>query len=764
MKRSSVFALYCCAIFALLLLAPTAQSATNSPRWQVVGPGGGGAMFLPTISPHDSKVVFIACDMTGSYLSSDAGASWRMFNLRGRTEVFAFDPVNPRTMYAYGIALYRSTDGGTRWQLLYPAARDIRTVAVIGDHAEEELRLKSGPEERITALTVDPADSKTIYAAMSVARRETTLKVSTDWGVSWHAAGVLADGARAIYVDRNSPRTDRTLYVAGKTRVAVRRGGVWQSGAPAPGGEFASVSGGFPNAPGSALTVYGATKAGLVLSTDGGVSWQPLLPGLQIRAVATSLYNAATAYVSYSGLKKDAHEYYGVTVTRDAGETWSYLWQEANKAAPNVDQGGWINPTFGPDWGEHPFDLGVSPVNPDICYATDFGRALRTTDGGRNWVAAYSKKTSASGYTTTGLDVTTAYGVHFDPFNPRHMFISYTDMNLMRSDDAGASWRSAILQGVPRRWRNTSYWVEFDPAVKGRMWAVFGATHDLPHPKMWRRTSPQRFQGGICRSDDGGANWTAQTNGIPETSATHILLDPRSPKDSRVLYVAGFGKGVYKSTDGGANWTLKNSGLPGPEPFAWRFTLTPDGVLYLVVARRSEDGSIGDAKDGALYRSKDGAESWQKVALPEGVNGPVALTVDPGDAHRFYLSAWGRKGTDSDLGGGIYLSTDAGASWSHVLDRDAHIYDVTIDPANPAHLFACGFESSVWRSLDRGATWSRVPGYNFKWGHRVVLDPLNKSMIYVTTFGGSVWHGPETGDPNALEDIDSPILSTRDKH
>ena len=56
-----------------------------------------------------------------------------------------------------------------------------------------------------------------------------------------------------------------------------------------------------------------------------------------------------------------------------------------------------------------------------------------------------------------------------------------------------------------------------------------------------------------------------------------------------------------------------------------------------------------------------------------------------------------------------------------------------------------------------------MPGYNFKWGHRVVLDPLHRGMLYVTTFGGSVWYGPETGDPGAGEDIDTPIVATREK-
>jgi len=82
---------------------------------------------------------------------------------------------------------------------------------------------------------------------------------------------------------------------------------------------------------------------------------------------------------------------------------------------------------------------------------------------------------------------------------------------------------------------------------------------------------------------------------------------------------------------------------------------------------------------------------------------------------------------------------------------------VTIDPRDPRVLYICGFDAAAYRSEDRGRTWRRIKGYNFKWGHRVVPDPINREMIYVTTFGGSVWHGPASGDPRAVEDIVTPV-------
>jgi photosystem II stability/assembly factor-like uncharacterized protein len=352
--------------------------------------------------------------------------------------------------------------------------------------------------------------------------------------------------------------------------------------------------------------------------------------------------------------------------------------------------------------------------------------------------------------------VTTNYGIHWDPFDATRVFISYTDIGVFRSEDGGESWVGAIGGGIPREWQNTTYWIEFDPKVRGRMWAAMSGTHDLPRPKMWRTGAPSRYRGGVMRSDDGGLTWAAQTNGLPQTAATHVLLDPASPADARVLYATGFGSGVYKSTDGGATWMLKNSGLPGTEPFAWRLTLAKDRTLYLVIARRSEDGSHGNPQDGGLYRSADGGERWEKITLPEGLNGPNGLTVDPRDPKRLYLSVWGRRAEGRAVMGGVWLSTDKGRTWRNVLDRDQHIYDVTVDGRDPRIVYACGFESSAWRSEDRGATWRRIRGYNFKWGHRVIPDPANRDLIYITTYGGSVWHGPAKGDPKASEDIVTP--------
>lgn len=431
--------------------------------------------------------------------------------------------------------------------------------------------------------------------------------------------------------------------------------------------------------------------------------------------------------------------------------------QTAQTKAPNVHDG-WLSGRFGPSWGGSFTNIGVAPNDPNISYGTNMGLTMRTTDGGKNWDGVYAKLVSGDAWTNTGLNVTTCYGVHFDPFDPKHVFISYTDIGLFASEDGGVSWQS-VTRTAPGAWSGNTFWMEFDPEVKGRAWAVMTSIHDLPRPKMWRSLDSKSYSGGVTVSDDGGRTWRVASETLPPTAATHIILEPKSPAQSRTLYIAAMGRGVMKSTDGGKTWVVKNNGIAGENPLAWRLARAQDGTLYAVIARRTEDGTYGNPGDGAIYRSRDGAEHWERIALPEQVNGPNGLAVDPADANRLYLASWGRMTPDGAVDGGIWLSTNGGSSWQDVLNRDQHVYDVTIDSHNAKTLYACGFENSAWRSLDRGVTWERIRGYNFKWGHRVVSDPHNPKMIYITTFGGSVWYGPADGDPQAAEDIVTPEIS-----
>jgi hypothetical protein len=105
----------------------------------------------------------------------------------------------------------------------------------------------------------------------------------------------------------------------------------------------------------------------------------------------------------------------------------------------------------------------------------------------------------------------------------------------------------------------------------------------------------------------------------------------------------------------------------------------------------------------------------------------------------------------------VYLSTDGGEIWKPIFQASQHVYDVTIDPKSLEALHICGFNAGAWRSTDAGLRWTRIRGFNFKWGRRAIVDPRDEAKIFITTFGGSVWYGPAEGDPNATEDILTPV-------
>jgi photosystem II stability/assembly factor-like uncharacterized protein len=746
----------------LTVLAASPAATTDRPGdFRIIGPGGGGAMFHPTVSPHDSNTVLLNCDMTGAYISYDGGKSWRMFNLRGVVQFFVFDPKLPQRIYAYATGLWRSDDSGQTWNLIYPQPATIKGIEMASDHADEEL-ISDSSLGNMTAMAVDPDDSQTLYAAVvdKAKGSRVALLESKDGGRQWQKTGDLAEPAIHFWVDPHSPAGNRTLIVAGAHAIQVKNlGGMHKASGPSPK-SITSVSAGF-RSNGRSL-IYAIADDSAFVSGDEGTHWRKITLGTgggKVRAVATSMRNPDTAYLSYRDFAENGFKYMGVAKTSDAGRTWQLVWKEdinkAAKPAPNIHDA-WITERFGSDWGENPLDLGVADQDPNLAYGTDLGRTMRTTDGGATWFAVYSNRNAEKGWTTTGLDVTTSYGYHFDPFDHNRQFISTTDIGLFRSEDGGKSWLSST-KGVPAEWTNTTYWVEFDPKIRGRVWSVNSWTHDLPRPKMWRRGGIEKYRGGVCISQDGGKTWTKSNEGMEQTAATHILLDPSSPVEARVLYVAGFGRGVYKSVDGGKTWKLKNAGITQQQPFAWRIVRDSSGTLYVLIARRSEKGEIGTKGDGALYRSTDGAEHWQPVALPQGSNAPNGLAIDPGNPLRLYLATWAVEKGPHGEGGGVYISDDGGKDWRPSLDRDQHIYDVTIAPGDSTMLYASGFESSAWRSIDRGEHWTRIPGFNFKWGHRVTPDPADPKKIYVNTFGGGVWYGSVDG-PDRFVDITTPEL------
>ncbi len=781
-------------------VADERNDTSGGNQWRVIGPGGGGGVLKPTISPFDENLVMTHCDMTAAYLSRDGGMNWSMKNLWTVPEDFEFDPADRQTIYVAtrgyrysedrgsGLSiLYRSENQGESWRIIYPDVKKAKKIDRLQstDYLPSEI-IPGALDGTIDKVAVDRMDNRRIYLGLAPLKSymgagdqndndSAMLVRSTDYGQKWElVARFPGKKVKAIFPCSKCDRPHEVIVFTERACVRIDEMTGKVTRLPLPVKKIIAVEGGYT---GKRMLLYiqsGFEKGsrtgngGMYVSRDLGMSWVRSnngifkdVPGNMVPAFRQGLAVCETkpdvAYISTINpvINADGKRdwIYSIFRTDNGGARWSpVLLSSTYQGYITQNFGGsWMEQSFDPGWGGSPIDLGVASGNPDVCYAGDNGRGYKTTDGGRTWQQVYSHNLPDGSVSSGGLDVTTCYGVHFDPFNREHLFICYTDMGLFHSFNNGKSWFHS-LKGIPRQWQNTCYDLTFDPGVKDRIWSVWANAHDLPRTKMFGSSGFDRFKGGVALSEDGGKSWQLSNSGLPENAVcTRIWLDTRTPETSRTLYVTLFDKGVYKSVDGGKSWNEVNQGL-GDNLFAWKILQNSNGHLYLLCTRGKR---LGETADGRLYFSDDQAASWQEIDLPAGVNGPHDLLIDPDNPDRMYLSCWPRREGDQDRSGGVFKTGDGGRNWRQVFDERVRVNAAGMDPDRPGTIYINTFQNAAYRSDNAGESWSRLEGYRFKWGQRAVPDIRHPGMLFLTTYGGSVFYGPARGTPGASDDIEN---------
>lgn len=776
----------------------TILETENQNQWEKIGPGGGGSTFIPTFSYHSHDKFLVRCDMTGSYITNDGGISYRQINFANGASDFTFDPSDLNIVYIASAVLNKSEDGGKTWKTIFPHPDEITKEVWEGDHANYRIEVKPGSAYesgigKISNLLVHPADSKQLFFSMG-----RFFFYPVNQGTDWKKLDCKSPVIN-IFAGKKSPEnevfifTSDAIFIFNKITESLTKQEIPKEITPV----FSVAAGTVKNSDSILFyAMHHITKSDnqfetenseIWKSNDLGKSWIILndsvitnsrtgkKPGFS--AIACAEYDAAQAWVICSRYEeKDktgaSKFWYGALKTNNSGASWDWAWkggggsgqygiQDAGDAENLSDA--WVQNAFGNEFIQL-IDVGVAPENGNIAVVTDWYRTMKTTDGGKTWNEIYSQKQSDGSYTSRGLDVTTAYGVHFDPFDKNHIAVSYTDIGFHHSFNGGKSWERAV-NGVPQDWVNTCYWVVFDPEIKGKVWSAWSNLHDFPRGKMTRNPKwKQNARGGICVSEDGGKNWNPVTSGMGfDSPATCIVIDPKSIPGKRTLYTTVFNKGVFKSVDDGKTWELKNKGI-GKNTAAFELTLTPSGDLFLVVSPSPAylNGEKGkEIFSGGVYKSADGAESWKELKIAEDFLFPNGIEYDRTKPGKIYLACWsdisladlvGRsviKNAEDDkilkAPGGVFVSEDGGETWKSCFGKDKYVYDVTADEFHSGRLYVNTFNNAAYRSDDSGNTWEKLAGYDFHWGHRAIIDPNDTSKIYLTTFGSSVWHGtPKT--------------------
>jgi photosystem II stability/assembly factor-like uncharacterized protein len=174
------------------------------------------------------------------------------------------------------------------------------------------------------------------------------------------------------------------------------------------------------------------------------------------------------------------------------------------------------------------------------------------------------------------------------------------------------------------------------------------------------------------------------------------------PLDSLVFYFGSTGGGVWKTTDGGVYWDNVSDGyFQRASVGAIAVAASDPNVVYVGMGESTIRGNVSHG-DG-VYRSTDAGKTWSHLGLA-ATRHIGKVRIHPTDPNTVYVAALGHAhGPNQERG--VFRSRDAGKTWDHVLSRgpDAGAVDLSMDLHNPRVLYA-----ALWEA--RRNPWSLTSG------------------------------------------------------
>ena len=352
------------------------------------------------------------------------------------------------------------------------------------------------------------------------------------------------------------------------------------------------------------------------------------------------------------------------------------------------------------------------------------GGLYKSVDGGMNFTAIFDAGRS------------TAIGaVAIAPSNSKILYVGTGEGfprntaalgdGVFRSSDAGKTWQRAGLLRTEHIAR-----IAVDPGN--------------PDVLLVAAMGPEFTPGGergIYRSADGGKHWTRTLFVNDTTGGSDVAFDPSNAsiafagtfdymRRPFTFRGGGTGSGLYRSIDGGATWKkltdpALHDGLPGGIINRVGFSISAhhSKTMYALVP----------TKNGMLYRSDDGGDSWRSVNTDQDlVFRPFYFSqvrVDPDDVNRLYI-----------VSGDLNRSTDGGKTFRPV-NAGGDNHDLWIDPLNPKRVLL-GSDMGYDLSLDGGDNWDYVDTIPFGQVYRVGYDRDVPYHVMGGMQDHEVWWGP----------------------
>jgi photosystem II stability/assembly factor-like uncharacterized protein len=231
--------------------------------------------------------------------------------------------------------------------------------------------------------------------------------------------------------------------------------------------------------------------------------------------------------------------------------------------------------------------------------------------------------------------------------------------------------------------------------------------------------------GRVLRSRDGGLSWADVLSGPSFFFRTVVETDPRQPE---TVYAAPGGTSFFRSRDAGNTWT--------------RIPL-PNGQLGAFAVDPANSSNLLAGTNNGFYRSVDGGNTWSG-AFASSMYSLVFAEQDSSvvygadESASYYYGAFQNPGR-------LYRSTDRGSTWtSHTNSIGFDPGALAVDPANPSILFAGSI--GLFKSADSGTTWVRKPLVVDQIVTGVVFDPRNSATMYASSYGGGVFRSFDRGE------------------
>ena len=416
---------------------------------------------------------------------------------------------------------------------------------------------------------------------------------------------------------------------------------------------------------------------------------------------------------------------------------------------PSSTSPNWVR-TGGP-LGGLGYDVRMRPDNPDVMYVTDaWAGVFISENGGQTWYPSNQGITTRTGESGDAIPV---FCLTIDPHDSNTIWVGTQNVRgIFKSTDGGRTWTEKD-KGVIEYEGITFRGITVDPRTSDVVYAAAEIASFAWSGQVQQGREFDKTKGAVYRTVDGGENWTAVWRG--NNLARYVWINPDNPD---VLYVStGIfdreaansdsatnrpgGEGVVRSTDGGQTWQSVNNGLGNL--YVGTLFMHPDNPDVLLAGT----GNNAYPDDGGVYLTTNGGASWRQVIPDENINAVEFSLSNPNVAYAGSATA-------------VYRSIDAGQTWRKVSTgndgwgatgvRAGFPIDFQVDPRDPNRVFANNYGGGNFLSADGGRTWTIASdGYTGAQVRAIAADPVDPSTVYAaarsgfftSTKGGNSWIG-----------------------